>query len=76
MINSRYQNQDEIYNVTGRIKHLCMLYKKAVKRVKPKSSHGKKNNFFSLILYLYEMMDVHQAYNDIPFLRYVDKSLC
>ena len=47
-----------------------MLYMKAVKRVNPESSHPKEKNisiylyisvFFSisLILYLYEMMDVH-----------------
>ena len=33
---------------------------KVAKRVNPKSSHQKEKNFFSisLILYLYEMMDV------------------
>ena len=35
-------------------------------RVEPKSSHCKKKNIFSisLILYLYEVVDVHQTYCD------------
>ena len=32
-----------------------MLYMKVVKRVNPMSSHHQENNFFYLILYLYEM---------------------
>ena len=36
---------------------------KVTKRGNPKDSHDKKN-FFSLILYLHEMMDVHQIYSD------------
>ena len=37
-----------------------MLYMKVVKRINAKSSHHKEKIFFpiSLILYLYEMMDV------------------
>ena len=42
-----------------------MLYMKAVKKVNPKSSHHKEKIFpISLILYLHEMMDVHQIYSD------------
>ena len=37
---------------------LSMLYMKVVKKVNPKSPHCKEN-FMSLIFYLYEMMDVH-----------------
>ena len=37
---------------------LSMLFMKVVKKVNPKSSHCKEN-LMSLILYLYEMMDVH-----------------
>ena len=37
---------------------LSMLYMKVVKKVNPKSPHYKEN-FMSLIFYLYEMMDVH-----------------
>ena len=37
-----------------------VLYMKVVKRVNPKSSHHKEIIFsFSLILHLFEMMDVH-----------------
>ena len=36
-----------------------MLYVKVVKRVKSKGSHHKEKYFFSFILYLYEIMDVH-----------------
>ena len=39
--------------------HCYMLYTKVVKRVNPKSSHHKEKNFFSFILYLYEMMHAH-----------------
>ena len=42
-----------------------MLYMKAVKKVNPKSSNHKEKIFsISLILYLHEMMDVHQIYSD------------
>ena len=43
------------------ISFYCVLYMKIVKRVNPKSSHHKKKYYFSisLILYLYEMIDIH-----------------
>ena len=47
-----------------------MLYINIVKRVNPKSSHHKEN-FFSSILYLYEMMDIHQTYCDDHFMMFV-----
>ena len=46
---------------------LSMLYMKAVKKVNPKSPHCKEN-FMSLIMYLYEMMDVHEIYCDNHFI--------
>ena len=51
-----------------------MLYMK-VNRVNPKSSHHKEE-FFSLILYLYEMMDVHYIYCDNHFMIYVKPFCC
>ena len=54
-----------------------MLYMQVVKRVNPKSSHHKRNKFFpiSLILYLYEIMDVHWTYDNhfIIKLMYVNQ---
>ena len=46
---------------------------KAVKRVNPKPSHLKERHFFSisLILYLYEMMDVHATYCDNHFISQI-----
>ena len=36
-----------------------MLYMKVVKSVYPEFSSQGKKNFFSFLLYLYEMMEVH-----------------
>ena len=48
-----------------------MLYIKVVERVNFKSFHHKKILFsISLILYLYEMMDVHWTYCDKDFVMY------
>ena len=46
-----------------------MFYMK-VKRVNPKHSHQKENSF-SFILYLYEVMDVHETYCGNHFIMYV-----
>ena len=35
-----------------------LLYMKAVRGVNPEGSHHKKKHFISLILYLFEMIDV------------------
>ena len=43
---------------------------------KAKSSHYKKKFFICLILYLCEMMDVHQTYCDKHFMMYVIIMLC
>ena len=46
-----------------------MLYMKVVKKVNPKISHCKEKFFsMSLILYLYENMDVHKIYCDNHFI--------
>ena len=51
---------------------VCYLYMKVVKRVNPKSSHHKEKNFsISLILHLYEMVDVHCTYCDQHVMMYV-----
>ena len=52
--------RDVMYNIINII-NCFMLCMKVVKRGNPKSSHHKEKIFFSfsLILYLYEMMDVH-----------------
>lgn len=45
---------------------------KMVKRVNPKSSHHKKKHYFSisLILYLYEKVDIHYTSGDNHFMIY------
>ena len=43
----------------GKLKQQQMLYIKVVERVNPKITHHRKKNFFYLILYLYEVTDVH-----------------
>ena len=49
---------------------------KAVERVNPKSSHHKEKVFFFFflfILYLYEMVDIHQIFCDNHFMMYVSQ---
>ena len=47
---------------------------KVVKRVNPKHSHPKeKIIFISLIVYLYEMMDVPKTYCNNHFMMYVSQ---
>ena len=51
-----------------------MLYMNIVKRVNSKSSHHKENIFsISLILYVYEMRDVHCICYDNHFMMYVSQ---
>ena len=50
-----------------------MLYTKVVKRVNPNNSHHKEKIFFISLMYLYEMMDVHQTYCDNHFMTYVSQ---
>ena len=47
---------------------------KVVKRVNPKSSHHKEK-YFSFILYLFEIMDVHKTYCGNHFMIYLSKSI-
>ena len=44
----------------GKLKQQQMLYIEVVERVNPKITHHIKKFFFYLILYLYEMIDVHK----------------
>ena len=48
---------------------------KGAKRVNPKSSHHEENIFFSisLMLYLYEMIDVRSTYCGNHFMMYVSQ---
>ena len=52
-----------------------MLYIKITERGNPEFSSQEKN-IFSLILYLYEMVDVHYTYCGNHFMMYEVKSLC
>ena len=46
---------------------------KAVERLNPKSSHHKEKIFFLFILYLYEMVDIHQIFCDNHFMMYISQ---
>ena len=47
---------------------------KVVKKANPKSSHHKQKIFSIFkILYLYEMIDVHQTYSGNQFMMYVSQ---
>lgn len=50
-----------------------MFYMKVVKRINLKSSYHKGKTFFSvsLMLYLYEIVDVHSTYCEQNFIMYV-----
>ena len=52
-----------------------MLYMRVVQRVNPKSAHHKEKNIFSFsfILYLYDMMDVHQTYHSNHVMKYLSQ---
>ena len=64
--------RDVMYNMTNIINMTGCNTRKLL-RVNPKSSYCKKKNFFSisLILYLYEMMNVQEAYCDNHFRTYI-----
>ena len=46
---------------------------KAVEGLNPKSSHHKEKIFFLFILYLYEMVDIHQIFCDNHFMMYISQ---